>query len=155
MNIRQTSTEAYHAIRDQGLLSQRRFEVYETLVMYGPATAGEMVAAARARGIEALRHSLIPRLAELKTLGVIKEVGERPCKRSGHNCVVWDVTPNLPVYPDETKNKKGKSDKLTWDFDMPGAIRDMRKAVNIAKEHGFQPTDRLIALRDWLTNLSS
>ena len=96
---RETSTEVYHQIAAEGLLSKRRFQVYDTLFNRGPLTQMET-----SRLIpEALDHSISPRFAELENLGVVKSVGERVCKITGRNVMIWDVTAHLPVKTKKTK----------------------------------------------------
>jgi len=90
---RQTSVQAYHQIRNEGLLTKLKLQVYETLYQHGPLTAGELC------GIyfpKTPRPSLSPRFAELEELGVVKTVGVRPCQKTQRNAYVWDVTDQVP-----------------------------------------------------------
>jgi chaperonin cofactor prefoldin len=41
-------------------------------------------------------RSITPRFAELKKQGVVKEVGQRPCRITGRITYIWDVTSKLP-----------------------------------------------------------
>ena len=50
MKTRQTSIDCYNEIRANGLLSKRRFEVYEALLSSAPCTSSE--AATITRGSE-------------------------------------------------------------------------------------------------------
>ena len=84
---RQTSIATYNHIKDNGILSKRRWEVYSLLFQHGPATCTEIW---KKHG--GLQHSITPRLAELEVRGFIYEVGKRPCTFTGQNCIVWDVT---------------------------------------------------------------
>ena len=85
--IRETSIEAYNEIKENGLLSKRRFQVYETLYNNGPLTTGEIwYIYFRDQGIS--QNSINPRLSELVSLGVVSEVGKRSCKITGRNVLV-------------------------------------------------------------------
>jgi hypothetical protein len=97
--IRQTSIEAYNLIRDNGLLSKRRWEVYDILFHHGPMTANETFA-------KLYRNNLGPfnaasnsaaRFSELRNCGVVYEVRERQCTITGMKAIEWDVTDRLPV----------------------------------------------------------
>jgi hypothetical protein len=159
MVVRSTSIETYRQIEAEGLLSDQRRLVYRALFAHGPCTAGELAAKIdmEGNGSQETKYMVSRRLPELRDRTVAIELPSRICKIRNTNSIVWDVTANLPIdIPEKSEiDKKTKSDKLTWDFDMPGAIRDMRRAVNLAKQYDFQPTDRLHALRDWLTKLST
>lgn len=102
--IRQTSIDVYHQIQAEGLLSRRRFETYECLFNNGPLTA--METGRRIDGV--LDHSISPRFAELKRLGVIQEVGEKLCSITGRNVLLWDVTDRLPLKLEKRKKIKCK-----------------------------------------------
>ncbi len=88
--IRQTSIEAYQTIRESGLLSRRRLEAYDILFNHGPMTAQELDRKAGSVG-------LWKRLSELEAVGVVATVGERDCKVTNMNAILWDVTDKLPI----------------------------------------------------------
>ncbi len=95
--MRQTSIEAYHKIKDNGLLSKLRFIVYECIFRHQEITQSECWNLLKeSHGIKNSSH-ITPRFAELKNLGVIEEIGTRPCQISGRNCITWSTTGNLPV----------------------------------------------------------
>lgn len=94
--VRETSADAYHAIEERGLLSQRRWAIYKWLYHNGPATQSEC----HKDGFPELQmDSVKPRFAELESRGVIRVVGERKCRVTGVNVTEWDVTANLPTEP--------------------------------------------------------
>lgn len=99
---RQTSIEAYNEIKDEGLLRRLQFQVYDALYSNGPMTQGELTAHAFP-GTD--KTVTTPRFAELAKLGVIAVVGKRPCRISGRNCMVWDVTTALPEKPEKKETK--------------------------------------------------
>ncbi len=98
--IQQTSIEAYHQIKEKGLLSKLRFEVYETLFFHGSMTQGECW---KNHFPNRQRHDVCPRFAELERRGVIRCVGERPCAVTGRNAMVWELTNRLPI---SVRNKR-------------------------------------------------
>lgn len=112
--IRETSIEAYRTIKEKGLLSKRRLEVYEQLYEYGPMTAGQigrrMVGYRSA--VSTADRNIHARLTELRDAGCIKELGEKKCPVTGMLVIVWDVTTSLPRLLNkeikETRNEKIK-----------------------------------------------
>jgi hypothetical protein len=98
---RKTSIEAYHEIKASGLLSKRRFEVYDALFHYGPMTQMETFVKLK----HLSQHTVTPRFAELRKMGVIEEVGERACTVTGINVIAWDVTSSLPTQLPKGKTK--------------------------------------------------
>jgi hypothetical protein len=100
--MRNTSIEVYKQIKESGLLSKLRFEVYEKIFKYGPITQGEMW---NEHFPKRQRHDVGPRFAELEARGVIECVGERPCNVTGRLAMIWDVTSKLPTEPKKEKTK--------------------------------------------------
>lgn len=105
---RQTSIDAYNTIKENGLLSYLRFQVYEALYMSGPMTAQETWHYLRnvsAMNGDARINGITPRFSELERLGVIKENLIRPCNISGRNVTEWIVTNSLPSKLEKKKSK--------------------------------------------------
>lgn len=92
--IRKTSIDTYHAIKNEGLLEGLLWITWEALYLHGPATQNETCRIIANPQIQ--DRSIMPRFAQLKKLGVIEEVGSRPCTVTGREVIVWDVTNNLP-----------------------------------------------------------
>lgn len=99
-NVRETSIEAYNKIKDNGLLSKRRFQVYDILFEFGPMTANECFLKMKeyyaVMGV-ITNSNTTTRLGELRDLGVARELGKRICSVSGNKVILWDVTDGLPV----------------------------------------------------------
>lgn len=104
--IRETSIEAYITIKEKGLLSQLRFEVYETLHNNGPMTAGEVWS--RFFKDVRQRSSISARMSELEARGVLEQYEVRPCEYTGNLSIAWAVTDKLPHSP----KKKPTKDEL-------------------------------------------
>ena len=103
MNIRQTSIDCYNKIKQEGLLSKRRLQVYESIYNYAPCTASEVFKEKN------LKTNQSGRFTELRDLGVIYEKGERTCSITGKNVIEWDLTDRLPVNiknPNKTKKQR-------------------------------------------------
>jgi hypothetical protein len=98
MAVRETSREALKTIRDNGLLSERRLQVYELLFLHGPCTGAELFEAFNiAHGRKNSSNSnILTRLGELRDCGCAKEVRTRKCTMTGQTVIEWDVTKALP-----------------------------------------------------------
>jgi len=131
---RPTSRFAYHTIKTNGLLSRRRFQVYQALYLNGGMTQGEAHAWIKKQGNKVQAQSLSPRYAELERLGVVWPSYTRPCRITGHKCIVWTVTNRLPK-EDKTIPKK------TWWIIGGRAFRKIANARKYRKEK--QHTGRL------------
>lgn len=94
--MRQTSIDAYHQIKEDGLLSRRKWQVYDVIYNHGPITAGE-VWSKFFKKLNISQNSTNPRVSELEELGVIRDVGIRECTITGKRCSTWVATKNLPV----------------------------------------------------------
>lgn len=90
---RQTSIEAYNEIKDNGLLSKRRFEVYDVLFNQGPLTCRQ-VWGCFPHGTST--GSISPRLNELLDEGVVREIGTTVDPATNMTAILWDVTSDLP-----------------------------------------------------------
>jgi hypothetical protein len=112
MQTRQTSIEAYNKIKENGLLSQRRFEVYDYVFGNGPTTArGAVKALSKKRGeqVAISFSSYAARFSELRDVGVLAEVGTTIDKDTGCEVILWDVTDRLPIKLDKPKRIKCKA----------------------------------------------
>ena len=101
--MRQTSIDCFNQIKEEGLLSKRRLQVYESIYNSAPCTASEVFKEKN------LKTNQSGRFTELRDLGVIYEKGERTCSITGKNVIEWDLTDRLPVNiknPNKTKKQR-------------------------------------------------
>lgn len=105
---RRTSSTVYRQIREEGLLSKRRLEVYDVLYKKGPMTARQVIKHLNLRKTPGDRGSYNSRFSELRNMGAIKEIGEGECPESGRYVIFWDVTSKLPVKLNNTPKKRCK-----------------------------------------------
>lgn len=104
--VRETSVEAYRTIKENGLLSRRRWEAYEALFDCGPATATEVFNHMTPKGKSMVASNVRARLGELRDMGCVKEVGEKVESSTGATVILWDVTRGLPAKYEKPKKKK-------------------------------------------------
>lgn len=93
---RETSRQAYNEIVENGLLSERKMQVYKTL-FFNPGITQNECHAVISEFNKITKQSIGPRFAELLRIGVIKECGKRVCSITGKTCLIWRTTKNLPA----------------------------------------------------------
>ena len=89
MTIRETSREAYRHLIETGQLKGRQAAALDAVIKYGPATSGEIIAKGMLGDNTNLWRS---RFVDLQARGLIREVGQRPCRISGRMCLLWEAT---------------------------------------------------------------
>ena len=94
---RQTSIDCYNQIKSSGLLSKRRWEIYDIVFRYGAMTSNETFDYSELKGVDGYRHNANARMTELRELGVVQELGTTICSKTGKKVILWDVTARLPV----------------------------------------------------------
>ena len=140
INIRQTSVDCYNEIVTNGLLSKRRFEVYEIIYSNGPLTANEIVRISKVKYPNTNPSSFNARLSELKRCGVIIEVGEKRDDISNNNCYIWDLTDRLPIKMEQPTNIK--NDKIN---NIITALCELYKIRHTSTEEDWKSVARLIS----------
>lgn len=141
--MRETSEYAYLQIKEEGLLSKMRLQVYEYLYFNGPATGTEINL--DMRGIEG-RDNYHKRLSELRDLGVVKEVGKRKCRVTGRQAIEWDVTNELP---EKSKPRTVKP----RDEHLREALADMRRCWKEHIDTGTSLSSGTVATMRWIAEL--
>jgi hypothetical protein len=91
--IRETSVEAYDEIKENGLLSERRFEVYDFIARNGPCSINKLLQDKAWIGRNT--GSLTGRISELERMGLIVPWGKETAP-TGHRVILWEITKNLP-----------------------------------------------------------
>jgi hypothetical protein len=133
MNTRQTSIDCYNQIKSEGLLTKRRFEVYEAIYNSAPCTASEVFKAKH------LKTNQSGRFTELRELGVIYEKGERKCSITGRNVIEWDLTNRLPIKVESRTNTK--KDRVN---NALNALRELYKNKTTASDNDWKNVANLI-----------
>tara|TARA_R110002051_G_scaffold2277_1_gene11778 strand:+ start:2488 stop:2910 length:423 start_codon:yes stop_codon:yes gene_type:complete len=137
MKTRQTSIDCYNQIKEQGLLSNMRFKVYEAILKKAPCTSGEAFATMTTKENQISQSRA--RFTELRELGVIYERGEKQCSITGRNVIEWDLTDRLPINIKKTnKTKKQKVD------DALNSLRQLYKNKNISTVEDWKIVANLI-----------
>ena len=96
---RQTSIDCYNQIKAEGLLSNRRFEVYEAIFKNAPCTGAEAVMGIiNSKNVYSQSRA---RFTELRNMGVIYEKGIKKCSITGRKVIEYDLTDKLPIKPEK------------------------------------------------------
>ena len=136
MNTRQTSIDCYHQIKAEGLLSKRRFEVYQAIFRKAPCTSSEAMQGLLNAG-NVLSQSRA-RFTELRELGVIYEVRERKCRITGRVVIEWDLTDNLPTRTKPINTKKNRANHAI------AALRELYKNRSLSNAQDWKNVADLI-----------
>ena len=134
MNKRQTSIDCFNQIKEEGLLSKMRFEVYTSLLNIGkPSTTREVYETMNLPKQEATRFT------ELRNLGVIYEVQNRVCTITGRTAIEWDLTDRLPVnIKNPNKTKKQRVDAAL------NSLRELYKNKDVSTDEDWKIVADLI-----------
>lgn len=106
--VRDTSREAYNEIKENGLLSERRMQVYDLLFKNGFSTGSELAKLYKEKYSRETpnQSNVLTRLGELLDMDVAYEVRTQKCSVTGRNVIVWGVTGNLPIKLEKVKKVK-------------------------------------------------
>lgn len=106
--VRQTSIEAYNAIKNSGLLGPMQWRVYDALYKHGPCTGAELFYRMNINR-NPTHSNVTTRLGELRDeYDVVRELPKRRCTRSpiGAIVIVWDVTDRVPIKRNKPKKTR-------------------------------------------------
>jgi hypothetical protein len=145
MMVRETSILAYKRIKENGLLSKRRFEVYECLFQHGPMT--QMEVCRKLNSEVAHDRSFTPRFSELKRLGVIREMGVTTCKIMNSTAILWEVTNKIPG---KLKPKKKPREFWVWERGIESKTFKSKKE---AHEHRVENGGKVTHVKQILKKL--
>ena len=138
--VRQTSIDCYNQIKASGLLSKRRFEVYEAIYKNAPCTTNEAL-----KGIYLsdgnYRSNEGSRTTELRDLGVIYEKSIKKCTVTGRNVIEWDLTDKLPIKPAKLVTAKQirvdttiDALKLLYKNKLTASLNDWQNVANLIRK---------------------
>ena len=137
MKTRQTSIDCYNQIKEQGLLSNMRFKVYEAILKKAPCTSAEVLSTMLSKN-SAITSSRA-RFTELRELGVIYEVQNRKCTITGRTSIEWGLTDRLPIdFKSPNKTKKQRMDEAL------NSLRELYKNKDISTDEDWKIVANLI-----------
>jgi hypothetical protein len=108
--MRQTSIRAYNEVCACGFLIESVRAVYRCIyrngAQYGVDQGLTQTETWQLLGTQSKKDSYGPRFALLVRMGLLQELGKRPCHCTGKTVLCYDVTANLP---EEGKKQKHES----------------------------------------------
>ena len=109
MNVRENSIKAYNEIKENGMLSQILWDIYDVFWHHGPLTsrqANEIYCRTlkKANNLNQFRS----KVTILKDRKVLKETEDVKCEVTGMTVAVYDVTSGLPEKPEQEMTRKGR-----------------------------------------------
>lgn len=130
---RRTSIKVFHQIKQEGLLSRRRLQVYEVLFGGGPLTGAQVADIVKKRyGAWGHSETIRNRLTELRDSGCVVELGEVACPISGRQVILWDVNDQLPK---KLEKSETKVDQLRARIrELEEEVRALRAAIQPGKK---------------------
>lgn len=132
MRVRDTSISAFNYIKENGILSKRRWEVYEVLFYNGPLTGNELFAL-MGKEKKTYQSNVVTRLGELRDMGAVVEIGSKIDSITGMTVILWDVTSLVPVRLNKDSKKTSKQ-----------RIKELEEQVKVLEDRLRGCTCRLI-----------
>lgn len=114
--VQTTSIETYHAIKNSGLISEKRMKVFDIFYQNPKGLTGAEVSEIYRKENPTSQHSetIRNRITELVQMGVLAEVGVVECQFSKRNVMKWCCIDKMPI-PLEKKLSKKEQIKLILD----------------------------------------
>ena len=91
--FRDTSITAFYNAVNSGTLKSLQQHIHHLLSENGASTQMETNRQFQRAGLMGDSHSITPRFAELRDLGLIRETGERACLITGQMSITWEAIP--------------------------------------------------------------
>jgi hypothetical protein len=129
-----TPADAFQRIRDEGLLSERQFLVFQAIFTAGSATGKQL----RASLSYASAHK---RLSELRALGVVEA-------SSGSSAAEWRVTGRLPS--GRVPKKRRARGERPSQADLYRAVDALRQLWRVGVAVGLDSSAPLARVGAWL-----
>jgi hypothetical protein len=114
--VQTTSIETYHAIKNSGLISEKRLKVFDIFYQNPNGLTGAEVSEIYRKENPTSQHSetIRNRITELVQMGVLDEVGVVECQYSKRNVMKWRCIDKMPI-PLEKRLSKKQQIKLILD----------------------------------------
>lgn len=113
--VRETSIKSYNTIKDNGLLSEKRWRVYDIVFNHGPLIGSKAAFIYKGKyGFGSNSETIRNRLTELRNMGVVREVGKALDQDTGMTVILWDVTKSVPIKFDVPKKTKMPYLQRSW-----------------------------------------
>ena len=112
-NVRRTSIMVYNQILNNGLLSEKRMQVYQIIYDKGQLTGSQVAEIFKSKHPSSQHsESIRNRITELVKQGAVEIVGTAPCPITKNTVSLFETTDNLPVKIEKKMTKNQKVDEI-------------------------------------------
>jgi hypothetical protein len=112
-----TSIETYHAIKDSGLISEKRMKVFDIFYRNPNGLTGAEVSEIYRQQNPTSQHSetIRNRITELVQMGVLAEVGVVECQFSKRSVMKWRCIDRMPIPLEKKVTRKEQLKEILKD----------------------------------------
>lgn len=116
--IQTTSIETYHAIKNSGLISDKRLKVFDIFYQNPQGLTGAEVSEIFRKNNPTSQHSetIRNRITELVQMGVLVELGVVECQFSKRKVMKWCCIDNMPIPLEKKLTKKEQINEILEDI---------------------------------------
>jgi hypothetical protein len=115
--IQKTSIETYHAIKNSGLISEKRLKVFDIFYQNPQGLTGAEVSEIYRKQNPTSQHSetIRNRITELVEMGVVVEIGIVECQFSKRKVTKWCCIDKMPIPLEKKLTRKEQIKKILDD----------------------------------------
>lgn len=116
--IQKTSIETYHAIKNSGLISEKRLKVFDIFYQNPEGLTGAEVSEIYRKENPTSQHSetIRNRITELVQMGVLTELGVVECQFSKRNVTKWCCIDKMPIPLEKKLTRKQQIKEILDDI---------------------------------------
>ena len=120
--VQKTSVETYHAIKNSGLISEKRMKVFDIFYLNPQGLTGSEVSEIYRKENPTSQHSetIRNRITELFQMGVLAEVGVVECQFSKRNVMKWCCIDKMPIPLEKKLTRKEQIKEILDDVTALG-----------------------------------
>ena len=120
--VQKTSIETYHAIKNSGLISEKRMRVFDIFYLNPQGLTGSEVSEIYRKENPTSQHSetIRNRITELFQMGVLAEVGVVECQFSKRNVMKWCCIDKMPIPLEKKLTRKEQVNEILKDITVFG-----------------------------------
>ena len=120
--LQKTSVETYHAIKNSGLISEKRMKVFDIFYLNPQGLTGSEVSEIYRKENPTSQHSetIRNRITELFQMGVLAEVGVVECQFSKRNVMKWCCIDKMPIPLEKKLTRKEQVNEILKDITLFG-----------------------------------
>jgi predicted Zn-ribbon and HTH transcriptional regulator len=120
--VQTTSIETYHAIKNSGLISEKRLKVFDIFYQNPQGLTGAEVSEIYRKENPTSQHSetIRNRITELVQMGVLVELGVVECQFSKRNVTKWCCIDKMPIPLEKKLTRKEQIKEILDDVTALG-----------------------------------